>query len=58
MQEENENRCPNQPTPPPHDHCHQQESPLLADVIRENLNYQLDQSVKRTLFKESMMIDK
>ena len=27
----------------------------LADVIRENLNYQLDQSVKRTLLKESLL---
>lgn len=30
-------------------------SPGLADVIRENLNFQMDQSVKRTLLKESML---
>jgi hypothetical protein len=30
-------------------------SPGLADVIRDNLNFQMDQSVKRTLLKESML---
>lgn len=27
----------------------------LADVIRENLHFQLDQSIKRTLLKESLL---
>jgi hypothetical protein len=27
----------------------------LADVIRDNINFQLDQSIKRTLLKESML---
>lgn len=31
------------------------ESHDLADVIRENLHYQIDQSVKRTLLKESLL---
>lgn len=30
-------------------------TPGLADVIRENLNFQMDQSVKKTLLKESML---
>lgn len=30
-------------------------SPGLADVIRENINFQLDQSIKRTLLKESLL---
>lgn len=31
------------------------ESHDLADVIRENLHYQFDQTVKRTLLKESLL---
>jgi hypothetical protein len=27
----------------------------LADVIRENLHFQMDQSIKRTLLKESLL---
>lgn len=43
MEEEQENIHPNTA------------SPGLADVIRDNLNYQLDQSIKRTLLKESLL---
>jgi len=43
MEEEQENIHPN---PGPQE---------LADVIRDNINYQLDQSIKRTLLKESML---
>ena len=31
------------------------ESHDLADVIRDNIHYQYDQSVKKTLLKESML---
>ena len=27
----------------------------MADLIRENINYQHDQTIKKTLMKESMM---
>ena len=30
-------------------------SPGLADVIRDNINFQHDQSIKRTLLKESLL---
>ena len=30
-------------------------SPELADLIRENINYQHDQTITKTLMKESMM---
>lgn len=43
MEEEQENIHPNTG------------SPGLADVIRENINFQLDQSIKRTLLKESLL---
>ena len=55
--EESENRCPNQPqlSITPKSLPQKAESPQLADIIRENINYQLDQSIKRTLFKESLL---
>lgn len=43
MEEEQENVHPNSG------------SQELADVIRDNINFQLDQSIKRTLLKESML---
>ena len=43
MMEETENINPNEL------------QPELADVIRDNLHYQHDQSIKRTLLKESLL---
>ena len=42
MQENNENYEPNQ-------------SPELAELIRDNIDFQHNQNIKKTLFKESMI---